>query len=89
MSCAATGGQGGAWVHAAAEGHAWICDSIAIGVCEDVYDHVTTKGLVDALGLGHHLKSHWCLRVMLSPEPYLSEWPVLPPKAMLMSGPEV
>lgn len=51
--------------------------------------HLTTESHVDGQSLGHHLRSHWCLRVMLAPGPYQSEQPTQAPRAMVTSGPEL
>lgn len=50
---------------------------------------VTTKGHATAQGLGRHLRPYWCLRAMLQPGPYKSEWPVLLPGDMVTSRPEL
>lgn len=50
---------------------------------------VTSEGSIDAWGLGCPLRPHWCLSTMLSLGPYTSNWPVMPPRAIVMSEPEL
>lgn len=45
-----------------------------------------TEGCADAQSRGWHLKTFWCLLVMVPPGPYIQKWTVLPLWAMMTSS---
>lgn len=60
----------------------WQPRSVLVSVAPD-----TTKGHVNAMDLGSHLRLYWCLRALLLLGSYWSEWSVLTPWPWRYPGP--
>lgn len=82
MTYAAIQGHGYIQTQVAAEDHVWVHDSTTAGISVDICGRVATRSHRDVRSLGHHLGPCWWPRA----EPYRCGWPVVPRRAMGLTG---
>lgn len=90
---AVTQNHGVIWAQGPTESHVWVRSPIVglgwVGSGLMPIVPAATEGCVDVQDQVSHMSPCWCLQAMLQLGPYRSEWPVLLPKALVMSRPDL